>query len=152
MLAAAPWGGRADGQMRARGPQPGAVAGVVAARTTAVHAGGKISVPAGLYARVSVAVLGGARHAAGAWSASGRADAIARFHVDPFGQSRVGAYAGGGASLFFDDGARRRVRLVAVIGFEGPLSARGWVPGIELGLGGGARVGVTLRRSRNGVR
>jgi hypothetical protein len=40
---------------------------------------------------------------------------------------------------------------VAAIGIEAP-PARGWLPTFELGLGGGARVGIIARREIRGAR
>ena len=55
-------------------------------------------------------------------------------------------YAGGGASLRYDEGGRARGYMVAFMGVEGPPMG-GVLPALEVGLGGGARVGVTLRRA-----
>ena len=52
------------------------------------------------------------------------------------------------------DGGSRGYLLV-FLGVEGPLplgERGGWVPGVEAGLGGGARVGVMLRRGINARR
>jgi hypothetical protein len=123
-------------------------ADVFVARTTALHAAAGVNVIAGTYVRIGVVAGGGARRIDSVWRSSGRVDVVARFHVDPFGESRWGGYAGGGASYFFDRGVPGRARAVIVIGFEGRSTTRRWVPGVELGLGGGARIGVTLRRAR----
>jgi hypothetical protein len=45
--------------------------------------------------------------------------------------------------------------LLVFLGLEGPLPngpEPGWVPAVELGLGGGARIGLILRRGINGRR
>lgn len=132
-----------------RGPRwaPEARADVFAARTTALHGAIGANIIIGNYVRIGMLAGAGSRRIDSVWRASGRADLVARFHVDPFGESRWGAYAGGGATYFVDRGVPGRARAVVVIGVEGP-PARHWMTGIELGLGGGARVGVTLRRAR----
>jgi hypothetical protein len=123
------------------------------AHTSGVEGGLGVSVPAGLYMRTGlVAGLGLGRN-----GAEGRTDLIARFSLDPFRQSRWAPYAGGGISGRYrveEDGGTHAYLLV-FLGVEGPLAigrTSGWVPALELGLGGGARVGVILRRGINGRR
>ena len=119
----------------------------IISRTAALHAGYGVSVPTGLYLRTGLVLGAGVgRHGADA-----RTDLIARFTLDPFRQSRWAPYGGGGLSGRFrsklDGGAR--AFLLFFVGIEGPLPAgqrSGIVPAVELGLGGGARLGVVLRR------
>jgi hypothetical protein len=119
----------------------------VLARSGALHAGYGVSFPAGIYVRSGVvAGLGIARH-----GLDGRADLISRFSLDPFRQSRWSPYAGGGLSGRFrskiDGGAK--AYLLVFLGLEGALpfgQSTGLVPAFELGLGGGTRLGVILRR------
>jgi hypothetical protein len=123
------------------------------ARSSGVEAGYGISIPAGIYVRTGlVGGVGAGRH-----GVESRADLIFRFSLDPFRQSRWAPYAGAGLSGRFrasaDGGAK--AYLLVLLGLEGPLQggrAYGWVPAIELGLGGGARVGMILRRGINGRR
>jgi hypothetical protein len=123
------------------------------ARSSGVEAGFGVSVPAGIYVRTGL--VGGA--GAGRHGVESRADFIARFSLDPFRQSRWAPYAGAGLSGRFrpaDDGGAKGFLLV-FLGLEGPLPDRqlsGWVPALEVGLGGGARVGVILRRGIAGRR
>lgn len=88
--------------------------------------------------------LGGVRRA-DQWEPAGRLDLLARWLSDPFRQSRWGINAGGGIGLRFE--AARALRTVAIVtvGIEGRSDGR-WVPGVEAGLGGGFRLGLTLRR------
>jgi hypothetical protein len=123
------------------------------ARSSGVEAGLGVSAPAGLYMRIGLAAgLGVGRN-----GAQGRTDVLARFSLDPFRQSRWAPYAGGGISGRYrveEDGGTHAYLLV-FLGVEGPLPVgrtSGWVPAFELGLGGGARVGVILRRGINGRR
>ncbi|HEV7836539.1 MAG TPA: hypothetical protein VGO75_00610 [Gemmatimonadaceae bacterium] len=123
------------------------------ARSSGVEAGFGVSVPAGIYVRTGlVGGVGTGRH-----GVESRADFIARFSLDPFRQSRWAPYAGAGLSGRFrpaDDGGAKGFLLV-FLGLEGPLPDRqlsGWVPALEVGLGGGARVGVILRTGIAGRR
>lgn len=120
---------------------------VIAAHTTAVQAGYGLSVLAGTYVRTGLVVGAGA----GRNGFDARTDLITRFSFDPFRQSRWAPYAGGGVSGRFRptaDGGTNAYLLV-FLGLEGPLprgQSSGIVPAFELGLGGGARFGVILRR------
>jgi hypothetical protein len=123
------------------------------AHTTGVEAGLGVSVPAGLYMRWGL--VGGV--GAGAHGAEGRTDLVARFSLDPFRQSRWAPYAGAGISGRYRgerDGGSRGYLLV-YLGLEGPLPlgrTAGLVPAVEVGLGGGARIGVIVRRGINARR
>lgn len=119
----------------------------IVAHTTGFEAGLGLSVPAGIYVRTGlVAGIGAGRH-----GVEGRTDLISRFSLDPFRQSRWAPYGGGGISGRYRsklDGGSHAYLLV-FLGVEGPLAAAnksGIVPAFELGLGGGARLGVILRR------
>jgi hypothetical protein len=123
------------------------------ARTSGVEAGFGLSIPAGLYVRSGlVAGVGAGRH-----GVESRADFISRFSLDPFRQSRWAPYGGAGISGRFRsiaDGGSKGFLLI-FLGVEGPLpngQPSGWVPAVEVGLGGGARVGLILRRGINGRR
>jgi hypothetical protein len=123
------------------------------ARSSGVEAGYGVSIPAGIYVRTGlVAGAGVGRH-----GIESRADFISRFSMDPFRQSRWVPYGGAGLSGRFRslaDGGSKGYLLV-LVGVEGPLSAgktSGWVPAVEVGLGGGARIGLILRRGINGRR
>jgi hypothetical protein len=123
------------------------------ARTSGVEAGFGVSIPSGIYVRTGVvAGVGVGRH-----GAEGRTDLLSRFSLDPFRQSRWALYGAGGISGRYrtkEDGGSRAYLLV-VVGLEGPLPfgrTGGWVPIIEAGLGGGARIGVGVRRGINARR
>lgn len=127
---------------------------IIGAHETAMQAGAGIDIPFGWYVRLDVVGAGGwtAGRSGGASGASGRADVVARFLLDPFRQFRWGPYAGGGASLRWEPGARRpHPFLVVMLGVEAP-SRHGVAPALEVGLGGGYRVGLALRRARREVR
>jgi hypothetical protein len=107
----------------------------------AVHAGLGVTAPLGTYVRYGiVGALGG-----GAFGVSGRTDLIARFTLDPFREKRWAPYGVGGISVRYG-GSSTWANLLLLAGIEGP-AGRGVAPAIELGFGGGFRVGVTLRRA-----
>ena len=116
------------------------------ARTAGVEGALGVTVPGGVYVRSGlIAGLGAGRH-----GVEGRTDFVARFSLDPFRQSRWAPYAGGGISGRYRselDGGSHAYLLI-FLGLEGPLplgKTSGWVPAVELGLGGGARVAVVMR-------
>jgi hypothetical protein len=78
-------------------------------------------------------------------------DGLVRFVVDPLRESRWAPYAAGGIGGIYDGPEKWRAVLVGVIGAEGPVTGR-VVPAIELGFGGGVRVGFVLRRAMRGRR
>ena len=125
----------------------------ILARTAGVEAAYGFTVPVGIYVRSGiVAGIGAGRH-----GVEGRTDFVSRFSFDPFRQTRWAPYAGAGLSGRYRsnlDGGDRAYLLV-FLGVEGPLplgELSGWVPGFEVGLGGGARVGFVLRRGVNARR
>lgn len=122
-------------------------ADAIAGRGTAAQGGGGVSVPLGIYVRLAVDASAGATWRDGTTRASGRVDAIGRFLLDPFREVPVALSLGGGVSVPYADGdSRVRPYLTLVVDLEG--RARGPIsPAVQLGLGGGARVGVVLRAS-----
>jgi hypothetical protein len=143
---------RAGGQLTTQGFQAeGRVDGIFA-RTSGVEAGLGVSIPAGIYVRTGL--VGGL--GTGAHGIEGRTDLVARFSMDPFRQSRWAPYGGAGLSGRYRsaEAGASRAYLLVFLGVEGPLgnTGPGWVPAFELGLGGGARVGIVLRRGIQGRR
>lgn len=123
------------------------------ARTAGVEAGLGLSIPSGIYVRNGL--VGGV--GIGQHGPEGRTDLLSRFSLDPFRQSRWALYGGGGISGRYrtkDDGGPHAY-LLLFLGLEGPLplgETSGWVPAFEVGLGGGARVAIILRRGINARR
>jgi hypothetical protein len=123
------------------------------ARSSGVEAAYGFTVPVGIYVRSGIIAGVGV----GCHGAEGRTDFISRFSFDPFRQTRWSPYAGAGLSGRYRserDGGDRAYLLV-FLGVEGPLplgELSGWVPALEVGLGGGARVGVILRKGVNARR
>ena len=123
-------------------------ADAIVARATSLQAGAGVEIPAGIYMRIGVDGAAGATWRDGGTAASGRVDAVARFLLDPFREVPVGLSFGGGVSVPI--GARageRSPHLTLVVDVEG-RAHHGISPALQLGLGGGARIGVVLRRSR----
>jgi hypothetical protein len=113
--------------------------------------GAGANVTAGSYIRIGADAALGASSRDGGAVASGRVDLVSRYLLDPFREFRLGPYVGGGFTAQWDRCANWRGDLLVIIGVEGPVHA-GWRTAVELGLGGGARLGVVLRRARSNGR
>src|SRR5262249_14210515 len=88
----------------------------------------------GTYVRTSIDAAGGATWRDGDTRASGRADVIARFLLDPFRESRLGLSLGGGLSVpYVRDEAHVRPFLTAVIDVEGRMHQQ-ITPALQVGL------------------
>jgi phosphatidylglycerophosphate synthase len=124
-----------------RGVLEGRVDAIVA-ETPAVHAGAGLFFRAGTYVRSGIVAGVGASSD----GRSGRLDVVTRFHLDPFRESRWAPYAGGGLTARLDQGHQTRGYLLVILGIDGPVSG-GVAPSIEAGLGGGGRIGVSIRRA-----
>lgn len=114
----------------------------------APHAGVGANIRAGWYTRLGIFAEAGATRVAGEWRGSQRIAGTARFHLDPFGERRVGLYGGAGLSLHRVGDAAPRGALLLLLGAEGRMRRGRLVPAIELGLGGGAQLGLVLRPGR----
>ena len=121
-------------------------ADAIAGRHTAAEAGAGFVMPMGIYVRTGFDLAAGAEWGDHAARSAARADVISRFLLDPFREVPVGISLGGGVSLAYVDGDRVRPYLVGVVDIEGERH-HGLTPALEIGLGGGARVGIVLRRS-----
>ena len=117
-----------------------------------LQAGGGVQMPIGYYTRIGVIGAAGADVERFAQDASGRLDVVGRFLFDPFRQMRWGLSAGAGVSLRVRARDRVRPYLVSVLDLEGPLDARGISPALQLGIGGGVRLGVALRKGAKSAR
>ena len=122
-------------------------ADAIISRGTAAQLGGGIVLPLGVYVRLGLDAAAGATWRYGEASGSGRVDAIARFLLDPFRESRVGVSLGGGVSAPIGSAEPSQPPyLTAVLDVEG-RRGRGLTPALQVGLGGGTRIGVVLRQS-----
>lgn len=134
-----------------RVPIPEARLDLLAARATAVQAGAALGLRMGVYLRPTVVVAAGPSWRNDSTRASGRVDVLARFVLDPFRESLVGLYAHGGLTALYDPWDRWRGVLAVAVGAELPARA-GSAWAVELGLGGGVRFGLALRRATGGRR
>jgi hypothetical protein len=116
-----------------------------------LQAGAGVDLPLGYYVRFEIDGAGGITRRDAVDHPSGRVDALARFLLDPFAESAWGLSIGGGMSGLFASGARTRTYLVVVTDLEAPRIGV-VVPALQLGLGGGVRVGVVMRGYQSGRR
>ncbi len=115
------------------------------ARARLVQAGFGLAFRTGYNVRINFAAAGGVALKDGEQKASARGDGTLRLLLDPFGESRIGLSIGGGLSVLYDGFEQTRPVGVVVLGLEGrPRAPLVW--STEIALGGGARVGVVLRR------
>jgi hypothetical protein len=113
---------------------------------TAAQGGVGVVVPAGVYVRLGIDGAAGAVWHDGASSTEGRVDAVARFLLDPLRENDVALSVGGGLSVPIRRDGVKTPYLTVVIDVEGRRQG-GLTPALQIGLGGGARVGLVLRRS-----
>lgn len=126
-------------------------ADVFAAAIDAAHAAVGATTDVGPYVRLDAVVGGGAAWRGDEAVPSARAEVVGRFVLDPFHQARWGPYVGAGLIARLDEGDEVHGWLSLAIGTELPGNRR-WGTAIELGYGGGVRVGVALRARRPGRR
>jgi hypothetical protein len=132
--------------------QPELRADLIAGRQPAAQVGAGVQLPLGYYVRIGLVGAAGVRLDDVSPRADARIDLLARFLLDPFRQSRYGLSVGGGLGLRAEPGDRVRPVLLVAADLEGRRSARGITPALQVGLGGGVRLGVVLRRQASGVR
>ena len=118
---------------------------IVTAHRRSLQAGGGVQVPAGYYARIGLLGAAGIDVGAGGREASGRLDVVGRFLLDPFRQSSWGLSVGAGLSLRAHSGDHVRPYLVTVVDLEGPRGRGGMAPSLQVGVGGGVRLGAGVR-------
>jgi hypothetical protein len=115
----------------------------IAANPAAVQGGAGIIFSPGTYLRSGIEGGIGASEN----GLSGRFDIVNRFHLDPFREHKWAPYGGGGITTRFDKDRRTRIYLLLIAGVDGP-ARHGLSTSIEAGLGGGARLGVILRKTK----
>jgi hypothetical protein len=145
----------AHAQLPAPSVEPEVRLDVIAGHQPAVQLGAGLQIPMGYYVRVGVDGAVGVPTGSDAPSprrADARGDLLVRFLLDPFRQSAYGLSVGGGLSARAEPGDRVRPRLLVAVDLEGRRSARGLVPALQVGLGGGVRVGVILRHGARVMR
>jgi hypothetical protein len=115
----------------------------IASNPAAIHAGAGLTIAMGTYVRSGIdAAIGSSDD-----GISGRVDFVNRFHLDPFRQHGWAPYGGGGLTARFDDNRANRYYLLVFLGLDSPAK-KGIATSIEAGLGGGARLGIILRKAR----
>lgn len=130
-------------------------ADLISGRQTLLQLAAGAQMAAGTYARVSLDAGIGPRISPhdSAGALSGRVDLIARFLLDPSATSRYGLSVGGGLGVLFRPAQRGTPVVIVAAELEGPRTHDGgWVPALQVGLGGGARVGVVFRPRKQGQR
>jgi hypothetical protein len=149
----------ADGQAPAPPPAAGEVrADAILGHQPAVQLGAGVQLALGYYVRLGLDGAVGVRlddataRGGSASRVDGRVDLLTRFLLDPFRQSAYGLSLGGGIGLRAEPGDRVRPLLLVAVDLEGRRSRRGWSPALQLGLGGGVRAGVVLRRGAAAAR
>jgi hypothetical protein len=117
------------------------VDGILASRVTTTHVGLGVARAATRSVELQVVVGGGITTRGGqdGASASARADILARFAPLPADRNRWGAYAAGGVSALVERGTHGRAVLALLVGARGRRSF------VEVGLGGGFRIGGGVR-------
>jgi len=118
---------------------------------SALQLGGGVNFPVDPYVRFGATIAGGTAREDGRNGTSIRADLTARYLLDPYAETRWGLYGGAGLSARWERDARWRPYLLLVGGVEGPPHGS-WRTAFEVGIGGGARVGIVLRRARQNWR
>jgi hypothetical protein len=117
----------------------------IVARRAAVEAGGSLITAQGIYARTSLTAAGGVADRVTGASPVGRAEITSRFLLDPFREWPYGLSVGAGVGVTnLQTQTVWRPYLIALVDLE-LGEASGWTPAIQLGLGGGARLGISLR-------
>lgn len=115
------------------------------ARAQLVQAGLGVALRTGYNVRMNFAAAGGVAFKGSDRKSSARGDGTLRLVLDPFGESRFGLSVGGGLSVLYDGFEQTRPVGVVVLSLEGKPRA-GLVWSTEIALGGGARIGVVVRR------
>jgi hypothetical protein len=155
MVAAAALVAGTSAPMRAQesavpGVMPELRADLLFGRRSALQVGGGVQIPFGYYVRLGLDAAAGIRlrneYPGSRSRVDGRLDLLTRFLLDPFRQSPYGLSVGGGIGLRAEPGDHVRPVLLVALDVEGRRWSNGWVPALQVGLGGGARVGIVLRR------
>lgn len=116
-------------------------------RGSTIQAGAGEELPLGYYVRLGLIGAAGVTRRDGVTTHGERVDLVARYLLDPFRETPDALSLGGGMSFVAEPGKRLRPYLVVVADIEGRRRGS-WSPALQIGLGGGARIGVVLRRSR----
>lgn len=130
--------------------QPELRAFVSAAAEWSAGAGIGFNVPAGYYLRVAPTLIAGRRLGESPQDFA-RLEVVGRFSLDPFRQSRWGPWAGGGLAAEWERDAPGRALIMLALGTDLPGTS-GWQPSVELAVGGGTRVSLSVKPVRRAGR
>lgn len=137
----------------APGAQPEVRVDALFGNRAAVQGGAGVQFPAGLYVRIGAGLLAGVRTGQVDGSRlDGRVDLLGRFLLDPYHQSRFGFSAGAGLTTRFERGERTVPLLLVALDLEEHQRGDVWVRALQVGLGGGARIGLVFRRAEDAAR
>jgi len=115
---------------------------------TAAQIGAGAQIPLGYYVRLGITGAAGVTTHDGVSVGGGRLDVIGRYLLDPFREVAWTPSFGGGVTIRYDDGDKNaHVYLTVILDIEGPRRGP-FSPALQIGLGGGTRIGVALRTTR----
>jgi hypothetical protein len=120
---------------------------LAASHLIATQVGVGLASPFSTYLRMGIVLGAGVARSDGSNGFSARADLVWRLNPDPLRQVRWTPYLTVGASVRRDVPRATNCYLLALAGVEGP-EWHGMLPALDLGLGGGVRLGVVLRHAR----
>jgi hypothetical protein len=116
----------------------------VMARSAGAQVGAMVHIPAGLYMRVGLGASSGVQWRSGVAHSATRVDLLIRALFDPLRETRFGPSIGGGVSVTNGPDGRWRPYLGLAIDIEGRRRGA-YVPAVQLGIGGGVRLGIAIR-------
>jgi len=120
--------------------QPELHVDVIGPRPYSTQIGVGSSLALGTYTRVTTVAAFAPKRRPDLIGDAWRFDLLGRVTLDPFRQQRWALAFAGGVSI------RRRSYLAAIAELEGP-AARGFAPALQVGVSGGLRAGVLIRRA-----
>jgi hypothetical protein len=119
---------------------------LIAARATTLEVAGGAAWSANDQLRLGGDIgVGGVTTHGRRWRLGARLDAAVQLHLDDDSKPRWGPYLVGGISYQVDARARGATYVLVALGVHAPVAGP-IVPAVEVGLGGGFRMGVVLRR------
>jgi hypothetical protein len=143
-LAASPAG---SGAQAARGPRFEARVEGIVERHGTVQLGIGFNAASSNYTGWGVVAAVGATERRGRLEPTARADAVIRFLLDPFHESKRGLYGLGGVGVMENGNHDPQPRVFIGLGLEGERWGP-FMPAFELALGGGVRLAAVFRRPR----
>lgn len=142
---------RAQGFRFTPAAQPEIRVQLVVSDGSSAVAGIGLNVPVGYYVRLAGGLAAGSRLGR---SGARRVeiDVAVRFLADPFHEQRWGPYAALGVRGAWEEGRKGRPAITLAVGTDLLGAPGSWRPAIEVGIGGGARVGLAFKPMRRAGR